>query len=58
MLHEKFTNTQDLIDTTIAHNTTVLKSLHSIPETPASEDITQKLIISNRSLNVDSKNDS
>ena len=33
-------------------------SLHPPPETPASEDITQKSIINNRFLNTDSKNDS
>ena len=55
MLCDELKNKQGITDTIIVHNTI---SLHPPPETPASEDITQKSIINNRFLNTDSKNDS
>ena len=55
---DELKNKQGIIDTIIAHNTILLKSLHPPLEKPASEDITQKSIINNHSLNSDSKNDS
>ena len=58
ILCDELKNKQGIIDSIIVHNTILLKSLHPPPETPASEDITQKSIINNCSLNTDSKNDS
>lgn len=55
ILCDELKNKQGITDTIIVHNAI---SLHPPPETPASEDITQKSIINNCSLNTDSKNDS
>ena len=44
MMRDELKNKQDIIDIIKASYTIILKSLHPTSQTPASEDITQKLI--------------
>lgn len=44
MMRDELKNKQDVTDSIKASNTIILKSLHPTSQTPASEDITQKLI--------------